>query len=186
MKKLYVFLTLIGLFFSCVSNIKKEKAQYFDSIISKTIGKELLLPQKLILYKPHSNYSMDSCDIANASHKIYSHINVSCGSCLKEIEMWEKLIPQFEKLGVSIIIICTADDNFILFEYLCEKNKFINYSFPFFLDMNDKYTRLNKFVNLSNDFKTILTDKENRILLLGNPINSKKIMRLYLDKIKNE
>jgi len=184
MRRFNIYFLLIVLFWSCVPNMKKDKVQYLDSIIKETIGEELLLPEELILYEPFSNYSMDSCDISIASHKIYTHINVSCGSCLGEIKLWEELIPQFEKLGVPIIMICVSDDEFILFEYLCEENKFENYSFPFFFDKNDEYVKLNIFMEEDNGFKTVLTDKENNILLLGNPINSIEIKELFLEKVK--
>ena len=69
----------------------------------------------------------------------------------------QKLIPQFAKLGVPIIMICSSDD---------------------------EYVKLNKFMDETDGFETVLTDSKNNILLLGNPIHSIKIKELFLEKIQ--
>jgi hypothetical protein len=64
-----------------------------------------------------------------------------------------------------------------------EKGEIKSFSYPFFFDVKRDFFKQNKFMKESPQFETVLTDRENNILVLGNPIRSKKIKDLYLDEI---
>lgn len=169
-------------FISC-NNIgsKKEKVEYKRD---NSIGKKLILPQKMILYHPFVNSnSIDSTQIANSSLKIYSIVDGSCVECVGSIKKW---IDFTKMTNIPIVLIITSeDDQFNLFKYVCIEGEFKSFKYPFFLDVESEYYNLNRKLFTSKEVQTVLTNVNNKILLTGNPILSHRIQKDYLDKIKS-
>ncbi|NMH87591.1 hypothetical protein [Flavivirga algicola] len=168
---------------SCKRKQNKDKEASLKVIVENSIGKTLILPDSLNLYKPFSNYISDSAEMLNSELKIYSHINASCSTCIPNIKLWDSLVPEFNMYKVPVILICGSDDKFELIKYLCESSQIKSFSYPFFLDKKNKYIKINSFMNESAHFETVLTDKYNTILVLGNPLHSKDIKEVYLKTI---
>jgi hypothetical protein len=171
---------------SC-NNIKNNKeALLLKSIIQDNINKKLILPDSISVYNPFSNNINDSLSVSNSEFKIYIRLNTSCGSCITEINFWNTLSEDFKKYNTPIIFICRSDDKFELIKYLCESGKIDKFPYPFFFDEKDEFYKLNGFMKKSDHFETVLTDKNNRILLMGNPLHSKRIKELYLKEIQKK
>ncbi len=176
---------MLSFFLISMSSCEKKQEKNLKSVTELTIGTKLMIPSNLTLYNhPSSGYNVDSTEIANSKYKIYSHINVSCSTCLEEISLWADIITSFKSYQVPVILICSSHDNFELIMHLFETNKIKNFSYPIFFDLDDDYIEKNKFMDKENHFKTVLTDSENKILLLGNPIYSKKIKEMYLNELR--
>ncbi|GAA3561010.1 hypothetical protein [Snuella lapsa] len=185
-KKALVLLMPIYFIISC-QNVKGEKQ--IDSIKNQNNGildEKLLIPDSLRIYAPFNNYISDSLEISNANFKIYSIINSSCITCISNIKLWNSIIVEFKKYEVPVILICESDDEFELMKYLCESRKINDFSYPFFLDERREWFKLNKFMKNDDDFNTVLTDVNNKVILKGNPLYSKEIKGLYINKIKGE
>src|SRR5690606_39631739 len=133
----------------------------------------LYLPNDLKVYRPFKNYVADSTEMMYAGYRIYSFINTSCGTCIDEIKLWESLVPDFIENKTAIFLIFGSHDQFELIKHICESGKLENFSYPFFLDVENKYINNNLFMNESKHFETVLTNQENEILLMGNPIHSR-------------
>jgi len=179
----YVYILLFFLFLSSCSNEKKEKISYLKKVAVQTIGKHLIIPDKSKLFDPFSVVS-DSIENFDKEYKIYTNIDVSCGTCIKSISKWNKFYNSLDRDKTSIVLVCNSSDRFESFMFFCEDEVSIeDTSFPFIFDFNNEFKKINGFMQVDFQYETVLTDNENRILLLGNPIYSEKIRQLYLDKI---
>jgi hypothetical protein len=108
---IYSLLFCIGT--SCTQSKKKEKSADFTSI-----RKTLQIPEELSVYKPFMEYQMNESEITSAKYKIYSIMDVSCGSCIGDITLWNEFNKQLEQYDIPIILVCSAVDDCVLFEYL--------------------------------------------------------------------
>jgi hypothetical protein len=171
---------------SCQDKEIQKKEAFLKSVVENCLGKKLLIPNGMSTYAPFPDYISDSAQLSNAKFKIYSHINASCPTCVRDIRLWNNIAIDFEKYKVPVILICESDDDFELFKYILETGEIKKFSYPFFLDVNRVFSKHNKFMKESPHFETILTDRENNILLLGNPIRSKEMKDLYMKIIKEQ
>lgn len=176
----YFSLVLCSNFLFSCKWTQQDKAEE-EKVEIVGIGKTLLLPDSLETYKPFQGYLLDSNKMLNAPLKIYSHVNVSCSTCLEDIAKWDKLVKEYK---VPVILICESKDNFELLKYFCEQGDIKGFAFPFFLDLKGQYVKKNTFVYTHAGFKTVLTDQSNKILFAGDPIHSKVKEREYLSIIK--
>lgn len=167
---------------TCQNREVQEKEARLKSVIENSLGKKLIIPDSLIIYAPFCDYISNSALslLSNAKFKIYSHINVSCPTCIRDIQMWNDITLNFRKFKTSLILICESDDNFELFKYMHKAGEIKSVSYPFFFDVKREFFKQNQFMKESPQFETVLTDRDNNILLLGNPIRSKKIENIYI------
>lgn len=178
---LFVFVAII---LSCINKQNNVQVESLKSIVQNNLGKKLILSDSIRIYSPFSNCIYDSLELSNAKFKIYTKINASCGTCVEKIKIWNSLVPEFNKYKVPIILICESMDEFELLSYMCESKIIKNFSYPFFLDVKNEFSKKNKFMAASKNFETVLTDRNNTILLMGNPMVSKGIKELYLKEIQ--
>ncbi len=169
---------------ACRNKEQTDEIASLESVVEHTLGKKLILPSSLQTYSPFTNYLADSAEVFNSEYRIYSKVNASCGSCITHINLWNKLITEFSKYKVPVILVCNSDDQFELIKYVCETGKLKSFSYPFFLDNRNEFVKTNKFMAKSKNFETVLTDRNNTILLMGNPMVSKEINALYLKEIQ--
>ena len=173
-----VFAFLVFFLFSCS---EKSEKNILKSLIEKNIGVELSIPKKLKMYRPFSNYNVDSLSASNL--KIYSLVDASCATCVDNIIKWNNIID-YNEYHVSVVLICTSTDNFELIKHLCETQQIKTFPFPFFFDYKNDFLKQNPFMKEHKHMETILTDRNNKIILFGNPIYSKKIKELYIKEVK--
>ena len=172
-----------NLIISCQNKENQKREAHLKSIVKNCLGEKLIIPDSLIIYTPFHNYLADSVQLSNAKFKIYSHVNVSCPACVRDILLWNKIIPSFKKLGVPVILILIQ---MIILNYLniIESGEIKNFFYPFFLDVKCDFLTQNGFMKESLHFETVLTSRENSILLVGSPIHSKEMKDIYLNEIQ--
>jgi len=170
---------------SCAHDKNSEKIELLKKIITDNLGEKLILPDSIQIYKLHTTNIVDSTSIFDSPYKIYSHINVSCGACVMNIDQWSDLIPEFQQYKVPIILICKSDDNFELIKHLDISEQIQKFPYPLFFDKKDNFIKKNSFMHDVHEFRTVLTDRSDNILVMGNPLASKMTKKLYLDFIKN-
>ncbi|MEN6457037.1 MAG: hypothetical protein ABFD10_22520 [Prolixibacteraceae bacterium] len=175
-------IVLISSNVSCVNQSQEKKA--IESLVQNCLGRKLLLPDSLVVYSPFNQYFMDSLEITRAYLKVYSYINASCPTCIEDISSWNEITPLFNKNNVPVVLVCGSKDNFELIKYFHETGVINEFSFPLFFDINQQYLVKNNFMKESQHLQTVLVDGENNILLLGNPIHSMRIKKLYSKEIK--
>lgn len=144
------------------------------------------MPDGIQVYTPFGNYLLDSARLQErSSFKIYSYINGSCPSCIEDITKWRDVVPEFMKFNVPVILIFHSKDNFELIKYLCESKKIEPFPFPFFLDYKEQFYKQNTFLKeFDSEKATLLVDKTNKIVVMGNPLHSKKIKEQYYLELK--
>jgi hypothetical protein len=178
--QLSLMLIISTLFFISCNSTSSKEIKELNTIIANNIGKEVNIPNHLQIYKPFKNYILDSAGMFNSNFKIYSYVNASCGTCVSSINEWKHIILEFNNQYVSVILIFKSDDNFELLKYLCETGEIREFPYPFFFDKNKEFPKINSFILKHKHLQTILVDENNKILLLGNPIQSSKIKELYM------
>lgn len=164
------------------SNINKQEIIYREDII----GRKVIMPDTVEIYSPFKkDYLITNSQSAKVlPFKIYAYVNVSCPTCIVNLEDWQEFISKVLKNAVPVIMVCTSKDHFEYFKYLCETKQMKPFTFPLYLDIRNQFPIKNPFVNESLVYQTVLTNLDNAILVTGDPIHSENTRKLYLDEIK--
>lgn len=184
MARSYFFkISCLSIFCSCMLCCYSNKSPTDQQ--SKAATNKLRLPDTLITYSIGENsLLLDSGQLANyASLKLYAFIDVSCPSCIADIDQWNNVVPEFMKYKVPVLLICFSKNNFEYIKYLFENGQVKKFPFPLFLDVNSQLHKLNTFIKEDESHQVVLTDKHNTILATGNPLFSDDIKALYLNTI---
>ncbi|MDI9312513.1 MAG: redoxin domain-containing protein [Limnohabitans sp.] len=161
--------------FSCNQNKK------IDAIDTKQIN----LTDSLEIYNPTKiSLTNKKQVLENPSHKVYTYLNVSCSSCLFELNEWSTIAQKFKELNTEVIFICYSKDKFQYFKYLYEDDQIKRLPFPFLLDSNDIFLRNNSMFKKYELGQVFLTDASGKIILNGNIIHSENLLNKYLTLIK--
>ena len=170
--KVLLFLSIL---IACTSKPKNNNSK-LKQLITSHLGEKLNLPSNLEIYP--------CLDSSNAKvitdYKICTFIDVSCGSCLGQLEEWKTFMKIFPDNLVELIVICVATDNYQLFEYLYDINTFKDYPCHFFFDREKLFIESNGFMKERVDFQTVLINKNDTIMVIGNPLINKSIKELYV------
>lgn len=180
--KQFYFLFGLLLIISCQN--KQQKAKITNAIAQKIIGQKLNFPDNLETYRPFKDYLLDSTEVAKKRLRIFTYINISCPSCIANLENWNKVASQLIKYNVPIFFLCYSEDNFEYIKFLCEQGKVKTFAFPFFFDKQDRFLKKNKFLTVSPNYHTVLLDENDKILWVGDPSHNPDMATQYLDLIK--
>lgn len=173
------------LILSCKNDHSKETITKLKPQINNILGKKLVIPEDMSIYEPFTSYVADSSQIALAGLKVYTYINASCSTCIQELNLWKEIIPDFIENGVAVIVILYSHENFEILKHACESGLLEGFQLPFFLDNKNELSKRNLFMRDSNHFQTVLTNNDGTIFMVGNPIHSNEIKRMYFDEIAN-
>jgi hypothetical protein len=151
------------------------------------IGKKIHMPDSLEAFSPFKDsLYMDSAQLAkHTSFRVYTIVNVSCSSCIPDIDKWNRLTAEFMKYDVPVILVCITKDNFEYVKFLFENGKVRKFPFPVFLDLKGRFYQKNDFFHREVYGQAVLVDKSNTIVASGRPIDSDEIKSLYFEKIRN-
>jgi len=173
MKSIIKILLIITAFFSCNPQKKEIK-----KIVKEWMGKEIILPQQ-IEFKVLGRDTICS-DLWEEPYKILTYVDsIGCSSCKMGLHFWEAIAEIFkhEKLNVPILFVIHSTDYDLLSQELIENN----FNFPVIYDYNNLFEKLNHFPPAP--FRTFLLDKNNIVQLIGSPVNSPQVWKLYRDII---
>lgn len=183
----YFFLWILFITIISACGNDGQKTAKDNTVVPRNISsaERVILPDTMEVYAPFKKYFMDSAEIArHSSLKVYSYVNVSCASCIAGIEKWDSVAQVFIKNKIPVILICYSKDNFELIKHLCEIGEVKHFSFPFYLDTQDRFSKTNPFFKEYVMDQTVLTDADNSVLLAGDPVHSQKTMELYMAEIE--
>lgn len=167
---------MIIILFSCTGNDKER----ITRIVSEWQGKKIIFPENLIFTlfgKDTVNYT-----IPQSKYKVLVYVDsTGCTSCKLKLEEWKKFIYLTDSLSHKNI-------SFLFFFHpKSEKSmqsilQIKKLNIPICIDVNDKLNQLNEF---SKDiiFQSFLLDENNKVLVVGNPIYSHPIKKLYIREI---
>lgn len=181
--KLVDFVKMLILFFVCISckkNLNDSKTiENTKNTLSYWRERNIILPNDSLI----KNHSLEFPNPKNRKIKIITLINGSCGSCIYELNEWEKFRKKINSSQLGLIYLVYSNDNLHLFKDLLSNSK-INFNHPYFEDIDKRVIGANGFSKYDTNFQTFLIDKYDNIILAGNPISNKKIKELYLKEIQ--
>ncbi len=152
-----------------------------DAIASKWLGKEIILPQKMIFTRLMKDTI--AFNTSQATMKIVTYADTAdCMGCKLQLNEWKEFISTVNSSVHNdtipfLFFIYPKDMDEI--EYLLRSE---NFSYPICIDMNDQLNKLNGF---SSDM-CLLLDEKNYVIATGNPILDSDIKKLYLEKITGQ
>ncbi len=178
----YVMILCLYSIISCKEKQNTTKINSLKNIVNNNLGEKLKIPDSLEVYYPFSN--SHNKEMLNSELKIYSHIDASCGTCIENLQAWNKLIPELNEKDVQVYLICSSDDKFELLKYFFESKEIDNFHHYLFLDYNNQYIKQNGFMLENKNFETVLINDYNEILLMGEIIFSREMKELYFSEIE--
>lgn len=152
---------------------------------SSISANKLRLPDTLLIYNTNmDSLLLDSSEIANHDFlKIYAFIDISCPSCITDIDQWNNIVPMFKKYNVPVLLICHSKGNFEYIKYLFENGQIKKFPYPLYLDVANQLHQRNTFIDKNEAHQAILTDRNNTILAMGNPLLSDEVKGIYVTTI---
>lgn len=172
-------LSILSLFcfvlLSC-NNVQQETKQ----ILKKWYNKEIIIPSSL---KPQIfNRDTNCTDLLNKEFKILLHVNPGgCSECKLKLFKWFQIIEECKYLENKLsFLIVVNSPNIQQIRVIAIQNKF---QYPIFYDINGKMDSLNQFP-VNENLRCFLLNRENKVILMGNPVNNPQLLKLYLNKIK--
>ncbi|MFC5683651.1 hypothetical protein ACYE2N_00780 [Flavobacterium sp. MAHUQ-51] len=161
------------LFLSLLSCNKENKE--INNELSEIIGKKIELIDSLSYYSQKKGFFKKQQD---NSIKIVTYIDGGCGSCLYNLEKWKELMKAPELKNVCFLFYIKVYEKKQVSELISE----IDFTYPIIADLSNQFYEVNRLKSDKN-YQTFLVDKENKIVLVGNPLYSRKIMKLYFETI---
>ena len=111
--------------------------------------------------------------------RIVTSINGDCNACVNQLKEWKSIIEKFPVEKVTFLFFVYAE-NYSRFELMNDSE--IGFKYPVIYDYNNAYILKNK---IPDDYllNTMLIDSNGKIIVVGNPLQSKDILKLYEDAI---
>jgi len=174
-KNIEVYFLVFGLLglIGCNSTSLKLKDD-----INDITGRHISFPDQIDYWAYDSTtFQMEKENFTlNHELKIIAIIDIDCSACVGEIDEWEKALKEkkLKKDLVFIFIIKTVDpENFSQFI----RHKKISDAYVAY-DSSNEIFKINSFSNYKT-LQTMLLDNDNRVILVGNPLNNKSLIKLY-------
>jgi hypothetical protein len=175
--RIIFLVSLIGIIcFACNYSEKEAKKK-----VSQFMGDTLLLPEiSEVLYKD-SLYRENLPFNKESKLKITTLLWGDCKSCVVDLEGWDELFQLAQaKQDIEIFFYLYTSD-FSFFKKSTYENKLHKY--PLILDENLNYIDENELPFKNKVYQTFLLNSNNEVILVGNPINNEKLMKLYKEEI---
>lgn len=169
MNKTSILLSFLMLFFlSCKNDSKIEKD------IKELVGREIVFPEdgQVITRGEHSTFDV----LTHKKIKVVSYFDYfECTSCnIDLIDMANSKIKELDNNVTFLGIIYNKDEKSIhkMFDTL-------NISAPILYYNTEIFGKKNDLKDRTTSCKTFLLDENNKIVLVGEPFNNKKLETLY-------
>ncbi len=171
-----IFIILL-IFFSCRQDREPDKATPASfvrlpgdfEIYNSELGKKSFIPG-------NTGYSL----------KLFTTINVSCATCLLNLEKWKLFYKEATKCNKILLVpVCYTKDNFEILKFLFEEKKISGIEFPLLLDSVGTFTEMNKQFGGETSGMSVITNAANKILFSGNPMDSETVRKRFLEFICN-
>lgn len=174
----YHVLTIVLLVFVALASCKNRFEREAESIVKEWTGKTIMnIPDSN--YIVHNGKTLDTCSFAKSKLMIVSYINKSeATSCMLHLHDWEKFISYIDSLTnkqVKCALIVNPENKYEFIDIL-EKYGFKH---PIYIDEKDNFNRSNHFPSKMS-YHTFLVDNKNKVLFIGNPINSNGVRESYI------
>lgn len=168
---IFVFYCMIG----CHSNSNLKIIEYWQN-------KKIQIPDHLC-WKSFGKDTFVSNNILNTPFKILIYIDsIGCSPCRLQLPEWKTLMNECKQSNIEISFLFVIHSS--NYRPLESEFYFEDFSYPVIYDYNNDINKMNQFPKEHN-FHTFLLDKDNKVLLVGSPINNRKMWRLYKQHLIN-
>ncbi len=178
MKKIVVVFAVIGII-GCADSRTKQ----ISSFLKDKKGDLICMPDSfsVISLEQDSTYSYSASKefVDFPKLRIVTSINGDCHACVNQLKEWKSIINKFPKDKVTFLFFIYAE-SYARFELTNDDE--INFNYPVVYDYKNDYILQNK---IPDDYllNTMLIDSVGKILVVGNPLKSKEILKLYENAI---
>lgn len=172
LKNLLLFLVLT-LLASCKQTSNADKVV---QVVQAWQGREVLFPNNPVF----TIYGQDtvSYNFRNADYKVVSYVDsVGCLSCKLQLNKWTNIIHRIDSVAdirVPFVFVFSPEK----LRDVVYATKSSGFDYPILLDLKGEFNNLNHFPTNFN-FQTMLLDRDNRVVAIGNPVQSPKILDLF-------
>lgn len=179
----YIFLIFVLLLvFSCKfgkKEIEIENEKAVKTFSPKNfLDKQLQFPNYMFHYFRDSTTLVDSSFFHHDKLKLIHFVNLDCPNCLTDLQIWKELIPEFKEC-IIVFWLNDIENNDSLIYSLCNKFPMVY----FISDYKECFECINDLVYPDLNLSTFLLDSENKIKLMGDPVNNKKLSSQYIQTI---
>ena len=103
--------------------------------------------------------------------------SLHCGPCQLKLQSWDSIVCKYNS-SIDFIFTIHPRNRAEILAY----SKTINFNYPIFLDEYDDMGIVN---NLPDDinYRCFLLNEDNQVLLIGNPMYNKRLMKLYIQAL---
>lgn len=173
-------LIILSMFFMIVS------CQSRDRFIAQKVvdweGKEILFPKQIPFFI--NGKDTTNSDWFQSDYKIVTYLDsTGCSGCRLQLSRWKEFIGCVDSLNSNVrFFFYLHPKNVNSIKHLIKRN---NFKYPVCYDLKGEFHALNHLLP-NTAFHTFLLDKHNRIIAIGNPINSFRIRDLYINILMNK
>lgn len=164
--RLFIYLFFILLLVACKQNSQEKE------ILKKLLGKEIKFSDKVQILGTKDSVLQDFLE-KDIKILVYTD-TLGCTPCKFKVNTWLYYIDQLKEYS-NVAFLFYFSQRSIMLE---KEFRIYDFKTPIILDSLDS---LNKMNNLSygQRYQTFLLDKQNKIVLVGSPVDSPNIWKLY-------
>ena len=171
--KFLLLLLAVVAFASCK---RASSVDMVTKIVNEWQGKEIVFPDQPVF----TIFGQDTVDFSfrQADYKVVSYVDsVGCVSCKLQLDKWKVIMQRIDSVAdirVPFVFVFTPEK----LRDAIYATKSSGFDYPIMVDMKNEFNALNHFPANFN-FQTMLLDKDNKVVGIGNPVQSPKILDLY-------
>ncbi len=123
-------------------------------------------------------------DMCNSDFKLIVYKDsLSCTPCyIESLPQWFTIINKYNSKKLNVFfILCPTLENETDLRLLMEINRF---KYPVLIDEKKYFQNINPQISSNKLLHTFLLDKNDKVILIGDPLNDKKIKDLFEQEIK--
>ncbi len=170
---------LLTVFFVLTTSCNQRESSWYQSYCKNLYGNKIILPENLESIPPTSSLASDSQynikGNQRSKKKIVFWQNGSCSSCRLQLEYWRILQQQspFDEVEIICFLFFEEEKDVDKMKSLLHDSGIIYY-----VDLENQFITSNNILNDSN-LSCFLVNSENEVQIIGNPLSSDKIKKLY-------
>lgn len=173
--------TIIAIIILCIFCPGCQNSLESKHILKQWLDKEIIFPPTL----KAKVYGKDTIatNYLNKKYKILIHVDSSgCSECKLGLYKWSKLIEEYKQYKNNIEFIFVVHVlNHRQMTIICRQNQFKHI---LYYDINGQMNKINNFLE-NPMYRCFLLNENNKVILIGNPFYSEKLMSLYKQKLND-
>ena len=176
-------LFLINLVLICSCNSENKLKQDLAQLQSRKISISLDKMQHQI--NGRDTFMTDFTD-SQLKLVVYSDSS-ACSSCIiNKMYLWDSFIKYAEKYKCRLKFYFIFSPKQADLEIVMRDLKANSFDYPIFIDSEGIFAKETPHLPKNSQLHTFLLDKNNKIILVGNPLNNKKIESLFYEIAERE